>query len=225
MDDERIIEVLLVDDHTVVREGVRQFFEKTRDIRIIGEACDVESALSVIEARDWTLVMLDIALPGESGMEGLRKIRQLRPSLPVLIFSGFSEEQYALNCMKLGAAGYLNKDCEPAEIREAVRKTAAGQRYVGDRLAARLLDATTNPIQVAPHKALTKREFEVMIRISRGQSLTRIGNDLNLSVKTISSHRARILERMNFDSNADIVKYVVTNGLDDELSHGRSEFS
>lgn len=209
-----MIEVLLVDDHAVVREGVKQLLDRTPDIRIVGEAPDSATALRLIDDRDWDLVVLDIALPDELGIETLTKIKVIKPAQPVLIFSGFGEDVYALRCIKAGAAGFLMKDCSPEDLRFAIRETARGEQFISPGLAKQLLQAATAPAVCNSHDCLTEREFDVMLRIARGQGLTEIGVDLNLSVKTISTYRTRVLEKMEFTCNADITRYVISKGLE-----------
>lgn len=213
-----MISVFLVEDHAVVREGLRQFLDRTSDIRIAGEAPNAEAAYSKLAGGDWDLVMLDIALPGESGIQAIDKIKATKPNLPILIFSGFTEDEYALDCLKRGAAGYLAKDCAPDAIRDAIRQVAGGEKYVSQALAKQLLQVVTAPPPPQRHTTLTGRELDIMLRISRGQPLTSIGNDLNLSVKTISSHRTNILEKMAMESNAELTRYVIATGLDRDFS-------
>lgn len=209
-----MIKILLVDDHAVVRDGLRLLIERTVDMCVQAEAETVAAALAIVEADPPDLVLLDLALPDRTGMEALNTLRRQRPALPVLIFSGFSEETYAISCLQAGALGYLNKDSDPDTIRAALRQVAKGERYVSSRVATSLLNATITPTLAAPHMKLSRRELDVMIRISRGQSLMHIASELSLSSKTISAHRANILEKMDLESNADLIKYVLAHQLD-----------
>ena len=209
-----MIRVLLVDDHAVVRDGLRMLIERTTDCRVEGEAENVATALEAVRDKSVDLVILDLALPDKTGMEALTEIRQIKPDLPVLIFSGFNEDIYAVSCLRAGAMGYLNKDSDPENIRTAIRMAARGERYVSPRIALKVLDAAFQPASDSNQRKLTVRELDILIRISRGQSLTHIANDLVLSNKTISAHRANILEKLGLSSNAEIVKYVVAQNLD-----------
>lgn len=209
-----MIRVLLVDDHAVVRDGLRMLIERTTDMCVQAEAVNVALALDAVRQQPIDLVILDLALPDKTGMDGLTEIRQINPQIPVLIFSGFSEDIYAVSCLRAGAMGYLNKDSDPESIRTAIRMACRGERYVSPRIASKVFDAAFQPSQGNGQKKLTEREFDVLLRISRGQSLTHIANDLVLSNKTISTHRSNILEKLGLSSNADIVKYVIAHNLD-----------
>lgn len=208
-----LVRILLVDDHSVVREGIRTFLERTPDLRVVGEANNAQTALQQVRDGQWDLVMLDLCLPDQTGLETLRRIKDEKPELPVLIFSAFSEESHAVQCLTAGASGYLPKDCEPEDIRSAIRTTARGQRYISPSLSVKLLEAATRPAKLRPHELLSPRELDVMIRIGGGQGLTEIGKELDLAPKTISSHKARIMEKMGFASNADFTRYVDANNL------------
>lgn len=209
-----MIEILIVDDHLVVREGIKQFLSKSEDLRVTGEASGVGEALNLVRGKDWGLVLLDISLPDTDGLEGLRLLHREKPGLPILMFSSHAEEEYALVCIKEGAAGYLAKDCPPEDIRFAIRKAASGEKYIGNCLAKQLLCGSSEPAKDLPHERLTAKEFDILLRISRGQSLTNIGAELHLSVKTISSHRTQILSKMGMTTNADLTRYVVTHKID-----------
>jgi DNA-binding NarL/FixJ family response regulator len=211
-----MINVLLVDDHTVVRDGLRMLLERTTDIRIQAEAANVTDALHLVKTAPIDIVLLDLALPDKTGMDAIPEIQRIKPGLPVLIFSGFSEDTYAVSCLRAGAMGYLSKESDPETIRSALRIAAKKERYISSRVAARLLnDAISPPPPPKPtQKKLSAREFDIMIRISRGEGLTHIGNQLCLSNKTISAHRANILEKLGLTNNADIVKHVISQNLD-----------
>ena len=209
-----MIKVLLVDDHAVVRDGLRLLLERTTDVRIQAEASNVADALDFVRQADIDIVLLDLALPDRTGMEALIEMQKLRPQLPVLIFSGFSEDVHAASCLRAGAMGYLSKESEPETIRSALRLAAQGERYISPRIASKLLTEAIQPVQKPTQKKLTAREFDILIRISRGESLTNIANHLHLSNKTISAHRANILEKLGLTSNAEIVKYVIAQNLD-----------
>ncbi|MEW5890492.1 MAG: response regulator transcription factor [Pseudomonadota bacterium] len=209
-----MIGILIVDDHPSVREGVRHFLEKTVDLRIRSEAATAAEALRLVQSQPHDLVLLDINLPDADGRAVLREIRALQPNLPVLMFSSTPEEDCAVDCLKAGAAGYLTKDAPPDDMRHAIRRAAAGGHYVGPGLAKLLLSENAICPTPPPHRKLSPRELDIMLRISRGQSLTVIANVLHLSVKTVSTHRANILHKMEMTSNADLTRYVVTHRLD-----------
>lgn len=206
--------ILIADDHAVVRHGLKEFLGRASDA-FIGEASNAQETLALVRNQNWSLVILDIAMAGSSGLGLLKAIKQQRPSLPVLMFSMFSEEEFALASLRSGASGYLAKDGSPAEIAEAVRVVATGGRYLRPALLDRLLLGSSEPPEQLPHLFLSKREFEVLLLISRGEPLTRIGDRLNLSVKTISTYRARILDKLGYTTNADLTRYVMAHRLDD----------
>jgi two-component system, NarL family, invasion response regulator UvrY len=208
-----VIRILIVDDHMVVREGLRGFFADTPDLWITGEASNAREALYQIGAGEWDLVLLDISMPDQNGLITLKQIKRLRPDLPVLIFSMLSEKEHAIRSLEAGASGFVTKDSTPEQIREAIRRAVRGGRYVSPEMAERLLTQTLPQRSKLPHERLTARELETMLRIARGQALTQIGRELHLSVKTISTHRARVLQKMELATNADLTRYVISHGL------------
>lgn len=205
--------ILIVDDHVVVRCGLRQFLANTEDLEIAAEASSGMEALGLLHQGDWDLVLLDMSLPDLNGIELLKRIKRARPELPVLIFSMFSEAEFALPALDAGASGYLNKDSPPQQILVAIRTVIAGTRYVSPALTEQLLSGLTSPSQRPPHEALSKREMEVLLLLSKGVTLTRIAESLFVSVKTISTYRARILEKFGMQSNAELTRYVLENKL------------
>lgn len=213
MDSVRMVRILIVDDHGVVREGVKRFLAETPDLRIAGEAANSREALAQVRGGEWDLVLLDIAMPDEHGLETLKRIKREKKHLPVLIFSNFTEHEFALSSLRAGAAGYLTKDSSPEQLREAIRRVIQGGRYVGPALAEQLLAGSVPGGGGPAHQRLTPRELEVMLRIARGESLTAIGEELHLSVKTISTYRTRLLEKMELATNADLTRYVIQHGL------------
>lgn len=205
--------VLVADDHSVVRTGLRQFLASTEDLRVCAEASTGDEVLEQVRKAGCEVVLLDISLPDLNGLEVLKRIKRERPDLPVLIFSMFAEDEFALPALKAGASGYLSKDSPPAQILAALRTVVGGTRYVSPKMAEKLLSGTLGPGASRPHEALSSREMEVMLRLSKGMSLTKIGEELHLSVKTISTYRTRILEKMNMESNAEIARYVLQHRL------------
>jgi two-component system, NarL family, invasion response regulator UvrY len=206
--------ILIVDDHAVVCGGLRQFLANTPDCQIAGEARTGADALAQVAEESWDLVLLDIGLPDMSGIEVLNRIRSRRPALPVLIFSMYAEDEYAMTALKAGATGYLPKDSTPEEILEAIRRATGGGKYLSPHLADILLSGAMPSGQQLPHESLSPREADVMRRLSRGESLTHIAECLHLSPKTITTYRARIMEKLGIHSNAELTRYVVEHKLD-----------
>lgn len=189
--------ILIVDDHAVVRGGLRQFLANTGDLEIAAEAETGADALALIPGGDWDLVLLDMSLPDINGLEVLKRIKRMRPNLPVLIFSMFSEAEFAIPALDAGASGYLNKDSPPYQILAAIRTIVDGARYVSPSLAEQLLSGVTSNSPKAPHETLSRREMEVLLLLSEGVTLTRIGDTIHVSVKTVSTYRARILQKLD----------------------------
>ena len=206
------IKVLLVDDHTVARNGVRLMLSSASDIRVVGEAETAADALQLVREQRFDVALVDIALPGKNGLELLKSLRAAQPALAVLILSTYSEEIYALRALKLGAAGYLTKDSPTATLVAAVQKAASGSKYVSPSLAEKFAGMIGGK-SAASHEALSNRELEVLKLLARGESLIRIGEMLHLSPKTVTTYRTRILEKMGLNSNAELTRYAVENGL------------
>ena len=204
-----MIRVLVGDDHAVVRRGLRQILAETPDILVEGEAPTADDVLRLVRDQRWDVVILDINLPGGSGLELLADIRKERPQLPVLILTVYSEEQYAVRAIKAGAAGFLTKESAPDKLIEAVRKVASGGRYVSAELAETLASLLAGEDKGPPHERLSDREFEILKLLASGKTVSQIGVDLGLSVKTVSTHRTRILRKMNMKTNADLMHYAV----------------
>lgn len=210
-----MIKVLIADDHTLVRKGLKQILLETEDIEKVDEAKDGKETISKVSQNEYDLVLLDISLPGRSGIDVLKQIKELDPELPVLILSMHPEEQYAVRSLRAGAAGYLTKESAPDELIQAIRKVAGGKRYITASLAEKLADEI-GPDQDKPlHETLSDREYQVMCMIASGKTVKEIADELNLSVKTISTHRARILRKMHMDNNAQLTHYAIKLGLTD----------
>ena len=205
--------VLIVDDHAVVRQGLRQILADALSAVQIDEASNADEALGLVLKKKYDLVMLDISLPGRSGLELLRDIKYQQPSLPVLVLSVHPEDQMGVRILKAGASGYVNKDCEPLELVRAVNKVLSGGRYVSPTLAERLVLDIQSDAGKPPHELLSDREFEVLCAIARGKSVSEIARDLGLCVKTVSTYRARILDKMHMKTNAELTHYAVREGL------------
>lgn len=207
------INILIADDHPIVREGFKQVLSETTDMVVAGEASNGQEVLNLIRKNKYDVVLLDISMPGRSGLEILKELRSEHPKLPILIVSIYPEEQYAVRAFRAGASGYLTKASAPHELIEAIRKVSKGGRYVSSSLAEELtyyldVDATR-----APHETLSDREYQVMLLIASGKTVSGIAEELCLSVKTISTYRTHILKKMNLKNNAEITLYAVQNKL------------
>ena len=207
--------ILIVDDHEIVRDGIKNIFDEQPETIVFGQAGTAAEALTLARDEDWDVVVLDLSLGARSGLEVLKELKQIRPRLPVLILSMHSEEQYARRAFKSGAGGYLTKDSPRAELLKAIRKVIKGERYVSPTLAEKLVFDIERGTDRPPHAALSDREFEVMKLIASGRKVTEIAGILSLSDKTISTYRARILEKMNMKTNAEIIRYAIQNKLVD----------
>ncbi len=205
---------MLVDDHSIVRAGLKQIFEDCTDIVVDCEAASGQEAIDLLRARPVDGVMLDLSMPDRSGIDVLRRMHGERADLPILIVSMHAEEQYAMNVLKAGASGYISKASAPAEILKAARTVLAGQKYVSPQIAQQLAAAFAGgDAHSSPHEKLSTREFEVFCKLAAGESVSAIAEELFLSVKTVSTHRTRILEKMNLHTNADLTYYAIKNEL------------
>jgi two-component system invasion response regulator UvrY len=203
-----MIRVLLADDHKIVREGLRGILARTEDIEVAAEAADGDQALAQVRANDYDVVVLDMSMPGLSGIDLIKRLAIERPKLRMLVLSMHGEEQYAARALKAGAAGYLNKDSAAELLVGAIRKIAAGGVHIGEAAAASLVNA-----QMGGHRALSDREFEVLRLMVEGKSPTDVAGQLHLSVKTVSTHKTRILEKLGLRTTADLVRYALENKL------------
>jgi DNA-binding NarL/FixJ family response regulator len=208
-----MVRILIADDHAIVRAGLKQFIAGDGDLQVAGEAGSGAEAIDLVRNGEFDVVLLDIRMPDGSGIDTLRKLKLLRPELPVLMLSGFAEEQYALNLLRAGAAGYVTKEAAPTELVKAIRTVVLGRKYVGPELAQILAAGVTSETDKPLHAQLSQREFQIFCRLAAGESVTRIANELLISVKTVSTYRARILEKMKLGSNADMTYYAIKNGL------------
>ena len=207
-----MIRVITVDDHPVVRRGLKQIIAAEQDMQVVGEAENAREAIRVIHRTACDAVVLDITLPDASGLDVLSQLKSERPTLPVLIMSIHDEEQYALRVLKAGASGYLMKNSIPEELIKAIRKITSGGKYINPSLAERLASEFVSPGKT-PHEKLSGREFQIMCLIASGKSLKEIGEALFISGKTVSSYRARILEKMKMSTNADLTRYALEHHL------------
>jgi two-component system, NarL family, invasion response regulator UvrY len=212
--------ILVVDDHDVVRDGVKRIFEEQPGTTAFGDASTAPEALQLISEHDWDIVVLDLSLGGRSGLDLLKELKHLRPRIPVLILSMHSEEQYARRAFKAGAAGYITKDSSRAELSKAIDKVITGGKYVSSVLAEKLVTYLEKDADAAAHDSLSDREFQVMHLIASGKTVSEIADLLTLSDKTISTYRARILEKMAMKTNAELTRYVIENRLLEEEAIG-----
>jgi two-component system invasion response regulator UvrY len=207
-----MIRVIIVDDHPVVRRGLKQIIAAEQDMQVVGEAENAREALGVIRETPCDAVVLDITLPDASGLDVLSRLKSERPTLPVLIMSIHDEEQYALRVLKARASGYLMKNSIPEELIKAIRKITSGGKYISPSIAERLASEFASPEQ-ALHEKLSAREFQILCLIASGKSLKEIGDVLYISGKTVSSYRSRILEKMSMSTNADLTRYALEHHL------------
>jgi DNA-binding NarL/FixJ family response regulator len=207
--------ILLVDDHPVVRKGLMELLAEKFNRAVFGEAKDACEALEHVRKQNWDIVVLDISLPGRSGLDILKDIKQLRPRTPVFVLSIHPEDQFAMRVLRAGGAGYMTKDMAPEELVQAIRKVLSGGKYVSSRLAEKLALELASPAERPSHKALSDREFQVMRMIASGKTVSEIADELILSVKTVSTYRQRALLKMGMKTNAELTRYAIKNGLVD----------
>lgn len=210
-----MIRILIADDHAIVRAGLKQIIEGIPDMILADEASNGRELLEKVRKNDYDVVVLDITMPGGGGIEALGRLRNEKPKLPVLALSIHPEEQYGKRMLKAGASGYLTKESAPEELVTAIRRVFEGRRYVSPSLAEKLAADLAAPVEKPLHEELSDREYQVMLLIGSGKMLTEIASDLNLSVKTVSTYRSRILEKMKMKSNAELTYYVIKYHLVD----------
>ena len=207
-----MIKVALVDDHTVVRSGLRQFLAEHVDMRVVGEAKNGREALELARGGEVDVMLLDISMPNESGVDALLAIKQRFPQLPVMILSAFPEEQYATTLLRQGAAGYLNKECDLDEVVNAIRTVARGRRYISPAVAELIADGAAG-LEKPLHETLSDRELQVFLRLAKGETVSAIAESMFLSIKTVSTYRTRVLEKLQLATNSDLTYYALKNGL------------
>lgn len=207
------IRIFIADDHPIVRQGLRRIVEADAGLAISGEAGDATTLLSALETAATDLVLLDVSMPGGPVLETLRALRERHPTIRVLVLSVHPEDQWAVRVLRAGASGYLTKDHSPAQLLEAIRRVHRGGKYVSPSLAEQLASQLDGGGQRAPHELLSDREFEVMRRLGSGLTVSQVAGELDISAKTVSTYRTRILEKMGMASNADLVRYAARYGL------------
>jgi two-component system invasion response regulator UvrY len=208
-----MIRVLIVDDHPIVRRGLKDILVRELEGTVCGEAKDAQDVLARMQNEVWDLVILDITMPGRSGLEVLRDIKKLHPKLPVLVVSMHAEDQYGKRTLRAGASGYMNKESAPDELIKAVKRVLAGGRYVSPGLAEDLAMNLTGDVSRDVHETLSHREFEVLRMIALGKTVSQIAEELHLRGSTVSTYRARILEKMNMTTTAELMHYALHNHL------------
>jgi len=210
-----IIKIGIVDDHAIVRAGLKQFLSEMVDMRVVGEAASGREAIDLVRTTEMDVIIMDLSMPGQSGIDALAMIRAKAPDVGILILSGYPEEQYAVNLIKQGASGYLNKECEPMEIVNAIRTIALGRRYISPSVAELIAQQLDRKDGSAAHDLLSEREFQVFLKLAKGETAGEIANALSLSVKTVSTYRTRLMEKMGLASNSDLTYYALKNKLID----------
>ena len=209
------IKVMIVDDHSIFREGVKQIVSDTRDIAVVSEAESGRTAIQLCRQHDCDVLLLDISLPDRSGLEVLKQVKKESPKVAVLMLSMHREDLYAVRSIKSGAAGYLNKQSAPGELVNAIRLVSGGKRYISPVLAQELASHVSEERPAMPHEALSDREYQTLTMIASGKTVTGIADELALSVKTVSMYRTRLLSKMKLKHNAELTHYAIKNQLVD----------
>ena len=208
-----MIRILIADDHPLLRNGLRQVITQEPDMQVTGEVEESEQVLQYLREQPCDVLILDLMIPGRGGLDILREVRRQFPGLPILILSMYAEEQFAIRSIKAGANGYLSKTNAGPEVIKAIRRVLSGKKYVSPGLAEMLANSLDHDADRPPHEALSDREFQVMCKIASGMTVSQIAAEVALSVKTISTYRARVLEKMNMATNAELTRYAIQNGL------------
>jgi len=212
------IRIVLADDHAIVREGLKRIVGEVGDLQVVGEAADGGEVMQRVRELDFDVLVLDLSMPGRSGMELIKLVKAEKPKLRILVLSMHQETQYAVRAIKSGASGYLTKESAPAQLEQALRKIAGGGAYISAEVAEQLaLGAMPGGAAGAPHEALSDREFEVMRRLAAGESVSDVAGALNLSVKTVSSHKANLMAKLGLQNPTDLVRYALKHGLIDPV--------
>jgi two-component system invasion response regulator UvrY len=209
-----MIRIAIIDDHAIVRAGLKQFFSEQVDLTVVAEASNGRDAIDIVRKGQVDVILMDLSMPDQSGVDALAAIKARAPDLPVLILSGFPEEHYATTLLRQGASGYLNKDCDPEEIVKAIRTVYRGRKYITAGVAELLADGLGGGSADRPaHEQLSEREFQVFLRLAKGETIGHMANSMSLSVKTVSTYRTRVMEKMKLESNSDLTYYALKNGL------------
>jgi DNA-binding NarL/FixJ family response regulator len=209
--------VVIADDHGIVREGLRQILSAAGDLDVVGEATDGHETIAIVRSTEFDVLVLDMSMPGKSGVELIKQLKSEKPKLRIVVLTMHQENQYAVRAIRAGASGYLTKDGASALLVQAIRKVAAGGAYISAEVAEQLAHQAHGEASLVPHEALSDREFQVLRLLATGESLTDIGNQLHLSVKTISTHKSRIMEKLALGNQAELIRYAIAHGLADPL--------
>ena len=208
-----MIRILIADDHAIVRAGLKQFIVDQPDMQIAGEAATGSETIALVRGAQFDVVLLDISMPDKNGIDTLKTLKHMHPELPILMLSGFSEDKYAVNLLRAGAAGYLNKEAASTQLVGAIRTVVLGRKFVSPALAQILAQGVTGEADHPLHGELSQREFQIFCKLAAGAAVSKIADELHLSVKTVSTYRSRVLEKMGMKSNADLTYYAIKNGL------------
>jgi DNA-binding NarL/FixJ family response regulator len=211
-----VIRVVIADDHRILREGLKQLLQSAPDLAVVGEAGDGHEALAQVRGTDFDVLLLDMSMPGKSGMELIRQVKAERPKVRVLVLSMHEEHQYAVRSIRAGASGYLTKESAALELVAAIRKVAGGGAYISAEVAEQLALASMPRAEGPPHTLLSDREYQVFRRLVAGAAVTQIAGDLNLSVKTVSTHKARLMEKLGVGNQAELIHYALKHRLSDD---------
>jgi DNA-binding NarL/FixJ family response regulator len=211
-----MIRIVIADDHTIVREGLKQVLSAAGDLAVVGEAQNGREVLERVRALDFDVLLLDMSMPGKSGIELIKQVRAEKPKLRILVLSMHEEEQYAVRAIKAGASGYLTKDSASGQLVSAIRKVAGGGAFITDSVAQQLALGAMPQTEGPPHSALSDREFQVFRELVSGKAVSDIAAELNLSVKTVSTHKARIMQKMNMNNPAELIRYAIHHRLVDD---------
>lgn len=208
-----MIRILVADDHAIVRRGLRQIVADESDMEVVGEAQTTQEILDLARQEEWDVIVLNISMPGRGGFEALKALKQTHSKRPVLVLSMYPEDQFAVRAFRAGAAGYMIKESAPEELVQAIRKVVRGGKYVSPSLAEKLAAELGEDAERPPHEALSEREYHVLRLLASGKTVTQIAAEMSLSVKTISTYRARLLEKMRMKTNAEVTRYAIENRL------------
>ena len=211
----KTIKILIADDHPLIREGLQKILKEESDMEVRYEARNTQELLELVQHHNLDVVVMDISMPGRSGLDALRELKQHAPKLPVLVLSMHPEERFAVRAIKLGAAGYLTKETAPQELVKAIRKVVLGGKYITPQVAEKLAIEVGAPAEKAPHEILSEREYQLLRLIASGKSIKKIAKELCLSVNTVYSYRINLLEKMNMKSDIELTQYALRNGLVD----------
>lgn len=212
-------QVLLADDHAIIRDGLKQILSDTDDLVVSGEAANGNELMHLVRERNWGVLVLDISMPGRSGLDLIRMVKDEKPTLPILILSMHHEEQYAVRAIHAGASGYLTKESDSEILVAAIRRVAAGGVYISQKVAELMVRGIRPIVETLPHDLLSDREYQVFNMLVKGTGLTEIGLELSLSVKTISTHKTHILQKMNLANTGELIRYAITHGLAEQSEY------